>query len=213
MDLAPPNPDAFFAAFQPELTGRRPELLPINGGYRHADRQTAVFNFEPNSGLRVHHGAGLTRSPSPTFRSAAWSSSATRTSASPPSNAEYCGRGLDAAFDMVPANGIECGTLDPPLVILASAVWIEASFPAEYPRHQCDEFLRLGLRGTTFVLSTGDDGTADQFGRYRDRATGAGRPRGARCLQRQLSDLVPVRYGRRRHAAASSRQRVTILQG
>jgi tripeptidyl-peptidase-1 len=44
----PADLDAFFSRFQPEIVGRRPEVLEINGGYRLTTNLSWLFNLEAN---------------------------------------------------------------------------------------------------------------------------------------------------------------------
>ncbi|KAJ5001038.1 Tripeptidyl-peptidase SED1 [Colletotrichum sp. SAR 10_66] len=82
---------------------------------------------------------------------------------------EYCLTGLDPNFDPVYPNtrpggynSSDCGVYDPPSVISVSYVYNEATFSEGYLRRQCLEYLKLGLRGVSVIVSSGDTGTSHQ---------------------------------------------------
>lgn len=80
----------------------------------------------------------------------------------------YCKTGLDPTVDPIypdtvnPGgyNSSDCGVYDPPLVISVSYGGAEAAFSERYARRQCLEYLKLGLRGVSVIVSSGDYGTA-----------------------------------------------------
>ncbi|KAK2603824.1 hypothetical protein QQS21_004026 [Conoideocrella luteorostrata] len=57
-----------------------------------------------------------------------------------------------------------CGTFTPANVISFSYGTAEADYPTNYLQRQCDEFMKLGLQGTSIVFSSGDDGVARRSG-------------------------------------------------
>ncbi|KAM3435884.1 hypothetical protein NHJ13734_005334 [Beauveria thailandica] len=57
-----------------------------------------------------------------------------------------------------------CGTLKPTNVISLSFGWVESDYPDYYLQRQCDEYMKLGLQGTTIVFSSGDAGVAASQG-------------------------------------------------
>ncbi|KYK60569.1 alkaline serine protease AorO [Drechmeria coniospora] len=58
----------------------------------------------------------------------------------------------------------QCGAFEPAHVISFSYGSAEADYPTYYLQRQCDEFMKLGLQGTTLVMSSGDDGVARRSG-------------------------------------------------
>jgi tripeptidyl-peptidase I len=68
----------------------------------------------------------------------------------------------DAIFPNKYYNGTwDCGKYSPPNVISISYGQDETlQFTTAYEHRQCNEYLKLGLRGVTVVYSTGDDGVA-----------------------------------------------------
>jgi tripeptidyl-peptidase-1 len=72
--------------------------------------------------------------------------------------------GVDAVYPD-PASGgykgpLACGTFTPTRVISVSYGVSEYDAPVNYTRRQCNEFLKLGLQGHTFVWASGDYGVA-----------------------------------------------------
>ncbi|KAJ4154749.1 hypothetical protein LMH87_000028 [Akanthomyces muscarius] len=57
-----------------------------------------------------------------------------------------------------------CGTFKPTNVISVSYGLTEATWPVNYQKRQCDEFMKLGLQGVTIVFSSGDGGVAGGHG-------------------------------------------------
>ncbi|KAI3400610.1 hypothetical protein diail_2322 [Diaporthe ilicicola] len=53
---------------------------------------------------------------------------------------------------------LQCGVYEPTNVISISYGGGEADVPSYYTKRQCDEIMKLGLQGTTVVISSGDDG-------------------------------------------------------
>ncbi|KAI0896255.1 Pro-kumamolisin, activation domain-containing protein [Annulohypoxylon nitens] len=59
---------------------------------------------------------------------------------------------------------LQCGVYEPTNVISVSYDWAEAVLPVAYQRRQCDEWLKLGLRGVSVVFSSADYGVSGGFG-------------------------------------------------
>lgn len=55
---------------------------------------------------------------------------------------------------------LQCGVFEPTNVISFSYGGPEAAVPISYQKRQCNEFLKLGLQGVTFVFASGDSGVA-----------------------------------------------------
>lgn len=73
---------------------------------------------------------------------------------------------LDGSFcDVEPPNeGSDCGIYTPKRVISMSLGVSELIQPEKYVQRLCNEFMKLGLQGTTFTVSSGDYGVASQPG-------------------------------------------------
>ena len=67
-----------------------------------------------------------------------------------------------------------CGTITPASVISTSYGYNEADLTAAYETRQCNEYMKLGLTGTTFLYSSGDYGVAGNGGECCTKAKCAG---------------------------------------
>lgn len=61
-----------------------------------------------------------------------------------------------------------CGGVDAAHVISSSYGYNEADLTPFYEMRQCNEYLKLGLQGTTFLYSSGDSGVAGNGGQCID---------------------------------------------
>lgn len=59
---------------------------------------------------------------------------------------------------------LQCGVFKPTKVISASYGQAENDLPANYMKRQCNEFLKLGLQGTSMLVASGDYGVASFLG-------------------------------------------------
>jgi tripeptidyl-peptidase I len=66
-----------------------------------------------------------------------------------------------------------CGGIAAAYVISSSYGYNEADLTPFYEVRQCNEYLKLGLQGTTFVYSSGDNGVAGNGGHCIDTSTGS----------------------------------------
>ena len=83
-------------------------------------------------------------------------------------DSSYCG-GDDPQYDPVYPdqnwNGTnECGVFSPTNVISLSYEYAEATYSPAYERRICNEYLKLGLMGTSIIYSSGDNGTLSRAG-------------------------------------------------
>ena len=76
--------------------------------------------------------------------------------------------GIDAQYPNPVPGGFTgpqmCGAYKPAKVISFSYSTGEVNLPINYVRRQCNEFMKLGLQGTTFIFSSGDYGVASSPG-------------------------------------------------
>ena len=162
----PDDLDMFFSIFQPNLTGRRPIVEKIDGGYRQSAYKIPPFNLEPD--LDFEYAIALT-SPQPVtdiqvgdeFRLGDVNNMLAAF------DKYYCGMlhsSLDPSFPDPHGGGYnrtaDCGTKTPPKVLSVSFSDTEAAFPSKYLQRQCQEFMKLGLMGVTVVVASGDTGAA-----------------------------------------------------
>ena len=59
---------------------------------------------------------------------------------------------------------LQCGVFQAPKVISISYGGDEQGFPMAYADRQCSEFMKLGLQGTTVIISSGDSGVGENSG-------------------------------------------------
>lgn len=182
MTWLPDDLDLFFSRFDPRVTGHRPVMIPINGGYQQTNHTGFVYNAEP--GLDFEYAMALTH-PLPVTNIQVGDRFTTGTLGNMLAalDASFCPH-LDPAHDHFypdPSHApsglgynrsTDCGTAAPPSVLSISYVWPEASFPPGHLTHQCLEFLKLSLQGVTIVPVSGDWGVADQSSHCVDPSTG-----------------------------------------
>ncbi|KAK6069361.1 alkaline serine protease [Seiridium cupressi] len=157
--------DLFFSRWQPSLVGKRPEVQSIDGGYMQTEVQIAPFNLEPN--LDFQYSMALTDpQPVTNIQVGDLYQGGNFNHMLAAFDKFYCGSlnsSIDPVFPSSPGLGgynksTDCGTLSPPTVLSISYSDTEGAFPAQYLERQCTEFLKLGLLGTTVVVSSGDTG-------------------------------------------------------
>lgn len=161
----PEDLDEFFSKLQPDLVGHRPKVDAVNGGYRQRNITIPRFNQEPN--LDFEYAMALT-SPQEVTNVQVGSEKDT-------GNIDNMLAAFDAYYcdpinedhqkypDFYPpgcnTTSCDCGTLSAPKVVSISWGWTEAGFSPNYLQRTCLEFLKLGLMGTTVVVSISDHGT------------------------------------------------------
>jgi tripeptidyl-peptidase I len=59
---------------------------------------------------------------------------------------------------------LQCGVFQAPKVISISYGGDEQGFPMSYAERQCLEYMKLGMQGTTVVISSGDSGVGENSG-------------------------------------------------
>ncbi|KAM3438352.1 hypothetical protein NHJ13734_004225 [Beauveria thailandica] len=73
---------------------------------------------------------------------------------------DYMG-GDDPEVDGVPSVR-QCGVFNRTNVVSISYGFPEKDYPVSYQKRQCDEFMKLGLQGTSMFLASGDRGVAEE---------------------------------------------------
>ncbi|KAI4866177.1 peptidase S8/S53 domain-containing protein [Hypoxylon rubiginosum] len=161
----PDDLDLFFNTFEPQLVGRYPSVQRIDGGYMQTSFNISPFNLEPD--LDFEYAISLTN-PLPVTNIQVGDKvlGGDINNMLAAFDRYYCGAlnsSIDPTFPASRPGGYnqttDCGTVTPPRVLSISYSYPEASFPPEYLRRQCLEFLKLGLMGVTVVVSSGDTGT------------------------------------------------------
>ncbi|KAJ5670945.1 hypothetical protein N7507_000072 [Penicillium longicatenatum] len=59
---------------------------------------------------------------------------------------------------------LQCGVYDPPNVLSISYGMAEADLPISYQQRQCNEIMKLGMRGVSVIVASGDSGVAGRNG-------------------------------------------------
>ncbi|KAI0134345.1 putative protease S8 tripeptidyl peptidase I [Xylariales sp. AK1849] len=80
--------------------------------------------------------------------------------------------GIDPTYPDPSAGGfngtVQCGVFKPPNVISLSYGGQEADVPIAYQKRQCNEYLKLGLQGVSFIFASGDSGVSNYPEPYGD---------------------------------------------
>ncbi|KAF9068621.1 peptidase S8/S53 domain-containing protein [Rhodocollybia butyracea] len=168
--------DLFFTNYSiPELVGRPPFPVSIDGGLQQTFNQSVPFIAE--SHLDLQYGMGLvtpklnvtlyqvgdTVNPNTSFNNfldAMDGSYCTYEGGDDPS--------VDAIYPDTQPGGYDappnCGTAKPASVISTSYSYNEADLTPFYVTRQCNEYAKLGLMGITILYSSGDYGVAGNDG-------------------------------------------------
>ncbi|KIK63943.1 hypothetical protein GYMLUDRAFT_40152 [Collybiopsis luxurians FD-317 M1] len=164
--------DHFFTNYSiPELVGRPPFQVSIDGGFQQTFNQT--FDFVGESHLDLQYGMGLVTpklnvtlyqvgdavNPNTSFNNFL--------DALDGSYCYYEGGDdptVDAIYPDTQPGGYNgppaCGTAKPAAVISTSYGYNEADLTPFYVHRQCNEYAKLGLMGVTILYSSGDSGVA-----------------------------------------------------
>ena len=164
--------DEFFLRMQKNLYGHRPKVEAINGGYLQRNDTGPNWNQEPN--LDFEYGMALTSPHEVTnVQVGSHDEVGNLNDMLAAFDEYYCDRknsGGKKSPDFYPpgcnATACDCGKAAPPNVISISWGWTEAGFSPSYLQRQCLEFLKLGLMGTTVVVSVSDHGTTSGGGSF-----------------------------------------------
>ncbi|KAM0718499.1 hypothetical protein Q7P37_005569 [Cladosporium fusiforme] len=162
----PTDLDIFFSNFSDGPVGERPILKPINGAIVQQQNKTCANNCESNLDLEyamflVHPQNVTLYQVGDVLRGSSFNNFLDAF------DATYCD-GDDPANDALvpdPAPGgykgpKTCGAYKLDKVISISYAYNEHDLLPAYEQRQCNEFLKLGLMGTTFLVSSGDFGVS-----------------------------------------------------
>ncbi|KAK0512051.1 hypothetical protein JMJ35_005179 [Cladonia borealis] len=168
----PDDLDRFFDKMQKNLVGHRPKVDAVNGGYLQRNQTGWMFNQEPN--LDFEYAMALT-SPQEVInvQVGSYEQVGNLDDMLAAFDKYYCGSinpGDKKYPDFYPpgcnATACDCGSSSPPKVLSISWGWTEAGFTSNHLQRQCLEFLKLGLMGTTVIVSVSDHGTASGRGSF-----------------------------------------------
>lgn len=162
----------FFANFSPPLVGKPPKFVSIDGGVDQTTNQGFDYNGESN--LDLEYAMALVYPLNVTlFQTGDLVQGASFNNFLDGIDASYCTYegGDDPTQDGIyPAS--DCGTAKPTNVISTSYGYNEADLTPFYEQRQCNEYMKLGLQGTTILYSSGDYGVAGNGGQCIDPTTG-----------------------------------------
>jgi tripeptidyl-peptidase-1 len=178
----PTDLDIFFSNFSDKLVGERPILKTAQGAIVQQQNKSCSFNCESN--LDLQYAMTLVYPQQVTlYQVGDVIGGASFNNFLDAFDATYCD-GDDPAADVVYPNptpggykGLKtCGTYDAAKVVTISYAYNEHDLMPAYEQRQCNEYLKLGLMGTSFLVSSGDNGVAgngDQCIDPSDRRPGA----------------------------------------
>ncbi|KAG9941557.1 subtilisin-like protein, partial [Aureobasidium melanogenum] len=169
----PSDLDLFFANFSTKQVGDRPITDFIDGGVIQATNRSFSFNGE--SDLDLEYAMTLIYPEKVTlYQVGDLVEGASFNNFLDAIDASYCtyeggdDPSQDAVFPDPAAGGYKgnenCGTFAPTKVISTSYGYNEADLTPFYEKRQCDEYMKLGLMGTSVLYSSGDYGVAGNGG-------------------------------------------------
>jgi len=175
----PSDIDKFAKTYAPDLIGKRPELVSIDGG----TDQTTMTGFEYNgeSNLDLQYGMALVTSAQTVtlYQVGDLVEGASFNNLLDALDKSYCHfeGGDDPTQDSIypdqAPGGYEgkenCGTVKPANVISTSYGYNEADLTPAYAARQCAEYAKLGLMGVTVLYSSGDNGVSGESGNCLNR--------------------------------------------
>jgi tripeptidyl-peptidase-1 len=162
----PEDLDKFFGKVQQDLVGHRPKVDAINGGYLQRNETGSHWFREPN--LDFEYAMALIWPQDVTnVQVGSYNEVGNLDDMLAAFDQYYCDP-IDPVHKKYPefyppgcnATSCDCGSSSPPKVLSISWGYTEAGFSPTYLQRQCLEFLKLGLMGTTVVVSVSDHGTA-----------------------------------------------------
>ncbi|KAN0090293.1 Peptidase S8/S53 domain containing protein [Hyaloscypha variabilis] len=180
----PSDLDMFFRNFSPSLVGQRPTFDSIDGGLLQTEVES--FDYNGESDLDLEYGMTLVYPQKVTlYQTGDLLEGASFNNFLDAIDGSYCtyDGGDDPTQDGIypdpygtgygvyegPEN---CGGFAATKVISTSYAYNEADLTPFYETRQCNEYLKLGLQGVTFVYSSGDYGVAGNGGQCIDPVTG-----------------------------------------
>lgn len=168
--------DIFFSQFAPDIeNGTAPMLNSINGGLGPDANSSvsgeSVLDLEVAYALIAPQGVRLLQVDDPTY--ATGTKRGHFDSLLDALDASFCSfmggddNQTDPTYPNAAPGGYNgtkmCGDYEPPTVLSISYGYPETFFSPAYITRQCLEFAKLGLSGTTVVVSSGDSGVSAPF--------------------------------------------------
>ena len=161
--------DIFFSNFSKRLVGQRPIFNSISGGINQLRNKSCLFNCESN--LDLSYAMTLVYPQRVTLCQVGdILGGASFNNFLDAFDSTYC-KGDDPWADAIypdPTPGgykgpSSCGAFEPAKVISISYAYNEHDLTPAYVQRQCNEYLKLGLMGTSFLVSSGDNGVAGNY--------------------------------------------------
>lgn len=161
--------DIFFSNFSKRLVGERPIFKPIHGAIVQQVNKSCLFNCESN--LDLEYAMTLVYPQKVTlYQVGDIIGGASFNNFLDAFDASYC-KGNDPFADAIypdPTPGgykgpSSCGAYEPAKVISISYAYNEHDLTPAYVQRQCNEYLKFGLMGTSFLVSSGDNGAAGNY--------------------------------------------------
>ena len=160
----PGDLDKFFGTFMPPLTGHRPLMELIDGGYQQP-YQSFYFNAEAD--LDMEYAMSLVYPQNVTnYQVGNKFLRGTLNDLLAAVDKSYCGA-LDSKIEAIYPdhyaggyNSSDCGSHSLTSVISVSYSNNEVAYPSTYEERECLEYLKLGLQGVTIIVGSGDFGVA-----------------------------------------------------
>lgn len=162
----PTDLDIFFSNLSDKLVGERPILVPIQGAIVQQRNKSCYYNCESN--LDLEYAMTLVHPQKVTlYQVGDIIGGASFNNFLDAFDSTYCDGDdpdADAIYPDLTPGGYKgpktCGAYDATKVISISYAYTEHDLTPAYEQRQCNEYLKLGLMGTSFLVSSGDNGVA-----------------------------------------------------
>lgn len=165
--------DRFFHDYAPTLVGRKPDLVSIDGGYVNATATNFSINGESN--LDLQYAMTLSQLETTLYQVGDAVAGASFSDFLDALDGDFCQYDDPTQDVSYPDNNTtdpraykgpkQCGGITATKVISVSYGQDEHELTPLYAMRQCQEYAKLGLKGTTFVFSSGDYGVAGNGGK------------------------------------------------
>ncbi|KAJ2891253.1 hypothetical protein MKZ38_000692 [Zalerion maritima] len=168
--------DTFFTDFKTELVAKPPIVSLLANGV--VQQNDTGFEFNGESGLDLEYAMEMIFPQQVTvFQVGDLVQGASFGNFLDAIDGSYCdfdgGDSPDPNIDGQYDAAVLCGVTAPTNVISTSYGYNEGDLSGAYEQRQCNEYMKLGLAGVTFLFSSGDSGVAGNGNQCIDPTTGA----------------------------------------
>ncbi|KAF8302073.1 subtilisin-like protein [Clavulina sp. PMI_390] len=176
----PEDLDMFFEKHAPALVGKRPANRSIDGGVLDTTHKTLNINGESDLDLEYAMALVGQHQIVSLYQTGDTVIGGSHNTFLDALDSSYCA-GNDPSYDPTYPDtkpggykGNSCGVYknELPKVVSTSYSYDEFGLTLAYKKRQCNEYLKLGLLGVTFVFSSGDNGVAGNGDKCIDAKTG-----------------------------------------